>query len=128
MPCRDCTDPSLCVAVCQAFKAGQPAAARRCWEHPGYDAVDCPACSSGGSAAARTSADSLLIECGIEGLTLRKGLPLAEGFDGSAVRPGPNHSTIEIWYDTEEQARAAHKVIRDLIDGAAGMRGTDATS
>jgi hypothetical protein len=45
MPCRDCTDPSLCVAVCQAFKAGQPAAARRCWDHPGYDAVDCPACS-----------------------------------------------------------------------------------
>jgi hypothetical protein len=47
--------------------------------------------------------------------------PLSQGFDGSAVRPGPNHSTIEIWYDTEEQARAAHKVIRDLID-ASGVK------
>jgi general stress protein YciG len=47
--------------------------------------------------------------------------PLAQGFDGSAVRPGPNHSTIEIWYDTEDQARAAHKVIRDLID-ASGVK------
>jgi hypothetical protein len=43
---------------------------------------------------------------------------LAEGFDGSTVRPGANHSTIEIWYDTEEQARAAHKVIRALIDAS----------
>lgn len=40
---------------------------------------------------------------------------MIEGFDGSAVRPGPNHTTIEVWYDTEAQARAAHEAIRNLI-------------
>lgn len=43
---------------------------------------------------------------------------LAEGFDGSTVRVGPNHSTIEIWYDTEAQARSAHGVIVQMIDEA----------
>lgn len=46
---------------------------------------------------------------------------LTDGFDGSAVRPGPNHSTIEIWYDTEAQANAARKVILELIDSAYGV-------
>lgn len=49
--------------------------------------------------------------------------PLADGYDGSAVRPGPNHSTVEVWYDTEAQARAAHKALVGLIDAvpAAGV-------
>jgi hypothetical protein len=51
---------------------------------------------------------------------------LAEGFDGSSVRAGPNHSTIEIWYDTHEQAVAAHKFFNDLVDAAAGVETVDA--
>lgn len=42
---------------------------------------------------------------------LTRSTPPQEGFDGSTVRVGPNHSTIEIWYDTEAQARAAHRAI-----------------
>lgn len=45
---------------------------------------------------------------------------LTDGFDGSAVRVGPNHSTIEIWYDTQAQARAARRVILGLIGAAFG--------
>jgi hypothetical protein len=51
---------------------------------------------------------------------------LAEGFDGSSVRAGPNHSTIEIWYDTHDQAVAAHKFFNDLVD-AAGVTPTHET-
>jgi hypothetical protein len=43
---------------------------------------------------------------------------LAEGFDGSSVRAGLNHSTIEIWYDTHEQAVAARKYFNELVDAA----------
>lgn len=42
----------------------------------------------------------------------------ARGFDGSSVRAGPNHSTIEIWFDTHEQAIDAHKAFNDLIEAA----------
>jgi hypothetical protein len=43
---------------------------------------------------------------------------LSDGYDGSGLIVGPNHSTIEIWYDTEDQAVAARRVILDLIDAA----------
>jgi hypothetical protein len=42
--------------------------------------------------------------------------PLMTGFDGSSVSAGPNHSTIEIWYDTHEQAVAAHGAILGFIE------------
>lgn len=41
---------------------------------------------------------------------------LQEGFDGSSVREGPNHSTIEIWYDTHQQAMAAHTAFLNMMD------------
>lgn len=43
---------------------------------------------------------------------------LVDGFDGIAVRVGPNHSTVEIWYDTEAQACAALLSISGLMDRA----------
>jgi len=43
---------------------------------------------------------------------------LADGFDGSRLHAGPNHSTIELWYDTEAQAVDAHKAINRAIDQA----------
>jgi hypothetical protein len=45
-----------------------------------------------------------------------QGVDWRDGFDGSGVSEGPNHSTVELWFDTKEQADAAHEAFLDMID------------
>jgi hypothetical protein len=56
-----------------------------------------------------------------QGRTVRGSL-LADGFDGSAIRHGPNHSTIEFFYDSESQADAAYRAILYAIEDASCLR------
>jgi hypothetical protein len=46
-----------------------------------------------------------------------QGVDWRDGFDGSGVSEGPNHSTVELWFDTKEQADAAHEAFLDMMDG-----------